>query len=69
MEGVEEGEGEGKGKKGEGEGEGEREGEEEVLDLDELLRRERLKEEKRKATVPEAQVSSTTRIQRLHVFQ
>ena len=59
MEGVEEGEGEGK-REGEEEGEREKEGEEEVLDLYELLRRERLKEEKRKATLPEAQVSSIT---------
>ena len=59
--GEKEGGGKGEGKGGEVEGEGGERGrveeEGEIMDLDELLRRERQKEEKRKIIAPEAQVS------------
>ena len=51
------GEGEGGEVEGEGGGKGRVEEEGEIMDLDELLRRERQKEEKRKIIAPEAQVS------------
>ena len=57
--GGEEGGGKGEGGEveGEGGGKGRVEEEGEIMDLDELLRRERQKEEKRKIIAPEAQVS------------
>ena len=59
VEGEEGGKGEGEGGEVEGEGgeNGRVEEEGEIMDLDEVLRRERQKEEKRKIIAPEAQVS------------